>query len=154
MSDTNQTEDQGQWGRPTKRKNKGVKALSSTSGAGPAVGPVDHPVEPSEAGTIIRNTTPPRAPAYAPTRREPEAVDLKLRDLVVHVARGLVDRPDDVSVEFLSVTPAETSLELRVHPDDLGHVIGKLGRTANSVRLTLGAAAAKLGRRANLEIAD
>ncbi len=65
-----------------------------------------------------------------------------------------MDRPDDVSVVFLSVTPGETSLELRVHPDDLGHVIGKLGRTARSVRLTLGAAAAKLGRRANLEIAD
>jgi predicted RNA-binding protein YlqC (UPF0109 family) len=72
----------------------------------------------------------------------------------VYVARGLVDHPDDVSVVFLSVDRGETSLELRVHPDDLGHVIGKLGRTARSVRLTLGAAAAKLGRRANLEIAD
>ena len=59
-----------------------------------------------------------------------------------------------MSVVFLSAGGAETSLELRVHPDDLGHVIGKLGRTARSVRLALGAAAAKVGRRANLEIAD
>ena len=154
MSDVNQSEDQAQWGRPTKRKNRGVKPHTAGAGSGPVVGPVDHPVDPSEAGTIVRNTAPPRVAAYAPTRREPEAEDLQLRDLVVHVARGLVDRPDDVSVEFLSVTPAETSLELRVFPDDLGHVIGKLGRTARSVRLTLGAAATKLGRRANLEIAD
>jgi uncharacterized protein len=79
---------------------------------------------------------------------------VKLQNLVAFIVRGLVDRPDDVSVAFLSVSAAETSLELRVHPDDLGHVIGKLGRTARSVRLTLGAAASKLGRRANLEIAD
>ncbi len=59
-----------------------------------------------------------------------------------------------MSVVFLSAGGPETSLELRVHPDDLGHVIGKLGRTARSVRLALGAAAAKVGRRANLEIAD
>ena len=71
-----------------------------------------------------------------------------------YVARGLVDRPDDVSVEFFSVSAAETALELRVHPDDIGHVIGKLGRTARSVRLVLGAAASKLGRHASLEIAD
>jgi predicted RNA-binding protein YlqC (UPF0109 family) len=69
------------------------------------------------------------------------------------MARGLVDHPDDVAVEILDVG-AETSLELHVHPDDLGHVIGKQGRTARSLRLTLGAAAARAGRKANLEIAD
>ena len=41
-----------------------------------------------------------------------------------------------------------------MHLDDLGHVIGKQGRTALSMRLTLGAAAARVGRNANLEIAD
>lgn len=69
------------------------------------------------------------------------------------MARGLVDHPDDVAVDVLDVG-AETSLELRVHPDDLGHVIGKQGRTARSLRLTLGAAAARAGRKAHLEIAD
>ncbi len=69
------------------------------------------------------------------------------------MARGLVDRPDEVAVEILE--PGEdASFELHVHPDDLGHVIGKQGRTARSMRLALGAAAARLGRDANLEIAD
>jgi predicted RNA-binding protein YlqC (UPF0109 family) len=69
------------------------------------------------------------------------------------MARGLVDHPDEVAVEVLEAGD-DASFELQVHPDDLGHVIGKQGRTARSLRLTLGAAAAKLGRRANLEIAD
>ena len=86
-------------------------------------------------------------------RREPEEQDLKFRDLIAIMARGLVDHPDDVSVEILEPGD-DCSFELHVHPDDLGHVIGKQGRTARSMRLALGAAAAKIGRRANLEIAD
>jgi hypothetical protein len=69
------------------------------------------------------------------------------------MACGLVDRPDDVRVEILE--PGEdAAFELHVHPDDLGPVIGKQGRTARSLRLALGAAAAKVGRDAVLEIAD
>jgi predicted RNA-binding protein YlqC (UPF0109 family) len=87
------------------------------------------------------------------TPREPGAGDEALRELVVLMARGLVDRPDDVAVEVLE--PGEEAVfELHVHPDDLGHVIGKQGRTARSMRLALGAAAARMGRSANLEIAD
>jgi len=48
----------------------------------------------------------------------------------------------------------DASFELNVHPDDLGHVIGKQGRTARSMRLVLDAASRKIGRRAELEIAD
>jgi predicted RNA-binding protein YlqC (UPF0109 family) len=82
-------------------------------------------------------------PAYAP----------RLQDLVAYMARGLVDHPDDVEVDVLA--PGEdAAFELRVHPDDLGHVIGKQGRTARSLRLALGAAAGLIGRRASLEIAD
>lgn len=86
-------------------------------------------------------------------RREPDDTDLRLRDLVAFVARGLVDHPEDVAVDIL-VAGDEASFELRVHPDDVGHVIGKQGRTARSLRLALGAAAARNGRTANLEIAD
>ena len=153
MSDASRSETQGQWGRPVRRRSKGPKAQPAEGGA-PVVGPIDHPIDPSTAGTIVRSATPPNGAGAMFSRREPGEEDAKLRDLVAFIAKGLVDRPDDVSVDFLAVTPAETTLELRVHPDDLGHVIGKLGRTARSVRLTLGAAAAKLGRRANLEIAD
>lgn len=69
------------------------------------------------------------------------------------MARGLVDHPDDVEVEILA-GGRDASFELHVHPDDLGHVIGKQGRTARSLRLALGASAARTGRKANLEIAD
>ena len=86
-------------------------------------------------------------------RREPDADDLLLRDLVGFMARGLVDHPEDVRVEVLTPGP-DCNFELHVHPDDLGHVIGKQGRTARSLRLALGASAARSGRRADLEIAD
>jgi uncharacterized protein len=90
---------------------------------------------------------------HARTRREADATDHLLRDLVTFMARGIVDHPEDVQVEILEVGD-ETAFELNVHPDDLGHVIGKQGRTARSLRLALGAAAARGSRRASLEIAD
>jgi predicted RNA-binding protein YlqC (UPF0109 family) len=85
--------------------------------------------------------------------REPDQVDEQLRDLVAFMSRGLVDHPDEVAVEIVEAGD-DASFELQVHPDDLGHVIGKQGRTARSLRLVLGAAAQKIGRHANLEIAD
>jgi hypothetical protein len=85
--------------------------------------------------------------------REPDEHDEKLRELVEYMARGLVDHPDAVSVEV--VEPGDGGeLELRTHPDDMGHVIGKQGRTARSLRLALGAAAGRIDRRMGLEIAD
>jgi uncharacterized protein len=117
---------------------------------------VDHPLPPGGAETIVRssgNGAPRPELTHTPVRREPDAEDQRLSDVVALVARGLVDHPDDVRVEILEVG-AETGLELQVHGDDLGHVIGKQGRTARSLRLVLGAAAALHGRKASLEIAD
>ncbi|MEQ1834513.1 MAG: KH domain-containing protein [Candidatus Eisenbacteria bacterium] len=84
---------------------------------------------------------------------DPDEHDFKLRDLVTYMAKGLVDHPDDVAVEVLEAGDGG-ELELRTHPDDMGHVIGKQGRTARSLRLALGAAAARIDRRMGLEIAD
>jgi hypothetical protein len=97
-----------------------------------------------------REQRAPRAPRVA---RDPDADDLRERDLVAFMARGLVDHPDDVRVEILTPGP-DAHYELHVNQDDLGHVIGKQGRTARSLRLALGAAAGRAGRRADLEIAD
>jgi predicted RNA-binding protein YlqC (UPF0109 family) len=69
------------------------------------------------------------------------------------MAKGLVDHQDDIDVEILR-GGSDASFELSVHPDDIGHVIGKQGRTARSMRLTLSAAAARIDREAGLEIAD
>jgi predicted RNA-binding protein YlqC (UPF0109 family) len=45
-------------------------------------------------------------------------------------------------------------LELRVHPSDLGKVIGRKGRTANSIRIILGAVGMKLRKRVTVEILE
>lgn len=92
----------------------------------------------------------PRPPREA---REPDEHDEKLRALVEYLARGLVDHPDDVLVE-IATAGDDGGLELRVHQEDMGHVIGKQGRTARSLRLVLGAAAARVHRRMSLEIED
>jgi len=95
------------------------------------------------------------APRTAASRapREPDEHDVRLRDLVVLMAKGLVDHPEDVSVEIIDAGDGG-ELELRVHEEDMGHVIGKQGRTARSLRLALGAAAGRIDRHMNLEIAD
>ena len=64
-----------------------------------------------------------------------------------------MDHPEDVSVEIIDAGDGG-ELELRVHEEDMGHVIGKQGRTARSLRLALGAAAGRIDRHMNLEIAD
>lgn len=76
-----------------------------------------------------------------------------MKGLVEYLARQLVDHPDGVHVDEHD-TGETTVLTLRVSPGDLGKVIGREGRTAQSMRLILSAAASAQGRRATLEIAD
>ena len=47
-----------------------------------------------------------------------------------------------------------TILELRVHPEDIGQVIGRQGRTAEALRRIIGAAGMKLYKRVTVEIID
>jgi predicted RNA-binding protein YlqC (UPF0109 family) len=76
-----------------------------------------------------------------------------MRELVESIAKALVDHPDDVKVNALDGEQV-TVLELRVHPEDLGKVIGRQGRTAKSIRTLLGAAGMKLKKRFTLEILE
>ena len=78
---------------------------------------------------------------------------MDLKELVAYVARALVDNPDDVRVNELQ-GERTTILELRVHPDDLGKVIGKQGRTARALRTVVSAAATKAQMRAMVEIME
>ena len=78
---------------------------------------------------------------------------MELKELVAYVARALVDSPDDVRVNELQ-GERTTILELRVHPDDLGKVIGKQGRTARALRTVVSAAATKAQTRAMVEIME
>jgi uncharacterized protein len=63
-----------------------------------------------------------------------------LADALEHLVRGIVDSPDDVDVSMKSNRRGDT-LEVRVHQDDLGRVIGRQGRTARSLRTVIGALA-------------
>ena len=76
-----------------------------------------------------------------------------MKELLEQIAKALVDRPDEVSVRAIEGEQT-TVLELRVAPDDLGKVIGKQGRTAQSIRTILGAAGMKLKKRFTLEILE
>ncbi len=58
-----------------------------------------------------------------------------------HVVKGIVDHPDEVRISS-SVSPRGELLEVHVHPDDRGRVIGRGGRTAKSLRTVAGALAA------------
>ena len=77
----------------------------------------------------------------------------ELKELVVVMAKALVDAPDDVQV-FETAGEQTTVLELKVAKDDLGKVIGKQGKTARAMRTILSAAATKLKKRSILEIVD
>ncbi|AKT39827.1 KH domain-containing protein [Chondromyces crocatus] len=76
-----------------------------------------------------------------------------LVDLVTLVARQLVDRPEQVVVREVT-GDRFPRIELSVAREDIGKVIGKDGRTAQSIRTLLSAAASKSGRRAHLDILD
>jgi predicted RNA-binding protein YlqC (UPF0109 family) len=78
-----------------------------------------------------------------------------LVQLVEVVARALVDHPDQVRVQRTRGGDRHPRIELSVAQQDVGKVIGKDGRTAQSIRVLLNAAASKLGRgRAYLDIVD
>jgi uncharacterized protein len=76
-----------------------------------------------------------------------------MKELVEQIAKALVDHPELVQVNAVDGEQV-TVLELRVHPEDLGKVIGRQGRTAKSIRTLLGAAGMKLRKRFTLEILE
>lgn len=76
-----------------------------------------------------------------------------MKELVEAIARALVDRPDEVQVRAVEGSQV-TVLELRVHAEDLGKVIGRQGRTAKAIRTLLTAAGVKIRKRFTLEIVE
>jgi predicted RNA-binding protein YlqC (UPF0109 family) len=76
-----------------------------------------------------------------------------LKDLILYIAKSLVDKPDEVEVEEFD-EDGTTVYELTVAEDDLGKVIGKQGRTARAMRQLLQAAFSKQHKRAVLEILE
>lgn len=74
-----------------------------------------------------------------------------LASALSHLVSGIVDHPDQVQVAASS-SPRGEVLEVRVHPEDLGRVIGRGGRTAKALRTVIAALAD--GRRVRVDVID
>ncbi|MDA1273709.1 MAG: KH domain-containing protein [Verrucomicrobia bacterium] len=70
-----------------------------------------------------------------------------------YVVKGLVERADAVTI-----TPVErdgmTVLQLRLHPTDIGKIIGRKGATIHAIRSLLQVGGAKKGLRCTIEIVE
>jgi predicted RNA-binding protein YlqC (UPF0109 family) len=88
---------------------------------------------------------------YSESYDEPSEEDARLIELVGFLVQGIVANPDEVEVEeFLD--DVGSVYGVRVHPDDVGRVIGREGRVANALRHVVKAAATKTGARVAVEI--
>ncbi|MEO8290379.1 MAG: KH domain-containing protein [Gaiellaceae bacterium] len=76
-----------------------------------------------------------------------------MEELVVYLARGLVDKPDEVRVTRTERDGAVV-FELRVAEEDVGKVIGRQGRIARALRTLVRASGAHQNERALLEIVN
>ena len=75
-----------------------------------------------------------------------------MKELLLYVAKNLVEHPEQVTVEEIQGDPLV--LELRVAPEDMGKVIGRQGRIAKEIRTVIKSVAQRTGRRVNVEIVD
>ena len=76
-----------------------------------------------------------------------------MKELLIYIAQSLVEHPESVSVTEYE-TPAETVLELRVAPEDMGKVIGRQGRIAKEIRTIIKAVSQRDGKRVTVDIVD
>jgi uncharacterized protein len=76
------------------------------------------------------------------------------KELLEYLVQGLVDEPDEVSVEQFEEDDGTIVLELCVADEDYGKVIGRGGRTAQALRTVVKAAATGGGHRVLLDIVD
>ena len=96
------------------------------------------------------------APEFSESASQGAKMDAKvaeerLIELVGYLVQGVVTQPDDVEVEeFYDATG--TVFGVRVHPDDIGRVIGKDGRVASAIRHVVKAAAIKANAHVTVEI--
>ncbi len=76
-----------------------------------------------------------------------------MKDLLLYIARSLVDNPDAVSVTDIE-GEQELTLELRVAPEDMGKVIGRQGRIAKEIRTLIRSYAQRTGQKVSVDIVD
>jgi predicted RNA-binding protein YlqC (UPF0109 family) len=76
-----------------------------------------------------------------------------MQGFVEYVVKGLVSHPDDVTVTPVA-REGTTIYEVRMHPEDVGKVIGRQGMTINAIRSLMLSGSAKKGLRCSLEIVE
>ena len=76
-----------------------------------------------------------------------------MKELLLYMAKNLVDNPDAVSVTEISEEDGLV-LELRVAPEDMGKVIGRQGRIAKEIRTIIKSVAQRDGQKVSVEIVD
>jgi len=76
-----------------------------------------------------------------------------VKELVQFIAQSLVDDPAKVEVNEIE-DKGNVRIELRVAKEDMGRIIGKGGRVANSIRVLLRVAAAREGKRVSLDVLE
>ncbi len=76
-----------------------------------------------------------------------------MKDLLLYMAKNLVDNPEAVSVSETSDEDGKV-LELRVAPEDMGKVIGRQGRIAKEIRTIIKTVAQRDGEKVTVEIVD
>ena len=76
-----------------------------------------------------------------------------MKELLLYIARNLVDNPDAVSVSEIPGDD-ELTLELRVAPEEMGKVIGRQGRIAKEIRTVVRSYAQRTGVKVSVDIVD
>ena len=76
-----------------------------------------------------------------------------MKELLLYMAKSLVDHPEAVSVEEIDGEEGKI-LELRVASEDMGKVIGRQGRIAKEIRTVVKTVAQRAGQRVSVEIMD
>lgn len=76
-----------------------------------------------------------------------------MKDLLLYIARSLVEHPEQVSVTEVEEGD-ELTLQLRVAPEDMGKVIGRQGRIAKEIRTVVRSYAQRTGVKVSVDIVD
>jgi predicted RNA-binding protein YlqC (UPF0109 family) len=79
--------------------------------------------------------------------------EISMKELVEYISRSIVDDPDQLWVNQERMGN-KVRIELQVSKEDMGRVIGKGGRVANSIRVLLRVAAAREGKQVSLDVVE
>ena len=116
--------------------------------------PTPSPSTPTRPSSGSRTAHSPATPSAVFSRRQTSCKSrgIDMKDLLLYMAKSLVDNPDSVTVT--EVEGETTVLELRVAPEDMGKLIGRQGRIAKEIRTIIKSVAQRTGQKVSVEIVD